>query len=268
MSPFRTIELSDPRFEPDGLRHITVKSKHLQGRGDITLFIPQGMEKSTLSLPLLILLHGVYGSHWVWSMKGGAHRTARLLIDSGTIPPLLIAMPSDGLWGDGSGYVPHSNRDYEQWIIEDVPQAVMAATPLVTPSSPLFITGLSMGGWGALSLGAKYPELFSAISAHSSITRWEEMNIFVEEDTDQIPVREDQESVIQLLSHNKEKLPALRFDCGLEDPLLEGNRLLHQQLTHSGIPHQYEEFPGGHEWAYWERHLEDTLIFCTRCLPT
>lgn len=262
MSGFRTIEISDPRFEQDGLRHITVKSVHLNGRGDITVFIPNGISETT-PLPLLILLHGVYGSHWVWAFKGGAHRTAQRLIDAKKIPPLLIAMPSDGLWGDGSGYVPHLQQNYEKWIVEDVPQAVMAATPLVTTTSPLFIAGLSMGGWGALSLGAKYPERFSAISAHSAITRWEEMKIFVEEDTDQLPVKKDQQSIIQLLSQNKQQLPPLRFDCGLEDPLLPGNRLLHQQLTHAGIPHRYEEFPGGHEWSYWEKHLENTLIFCT-----
>lgn len=262
MSSFRTIEISDPRFERDGLRRITVKSTHLRARGDITLFIPQGIDQLT-SLPLLILLHGVYGSHWAWAMRGGAHRTAQRLIDAEKIPPLLIAMPSDGLWGDGSGYVPHLQHNYEKWIVEDVPQAVIAASPLANSTSPLFIAGLSMGGWGALSLGAKYPERFQAISAHSAITRWEEMKIFVEEDIDQIPIREEQQSAFQLLSSNQQQLPPLRFDCGLGDPLLPGNRLLHQQLTQAGIPHQYQEFTGGHEWSYWEKHLENTLIFCT-----
>ena len=47
-----------------------------------------------LSLPLVLLLHGVYGSHWAWAFKGGAHRTAQRLIDAGAIPPLVLAMPS------------------------------------------------------------------------------------------------------------------------------------------------------------------------------
>ncbi len=36
---------------------------------------------------------------------------------------------------------------------------------------------------------------------------------------------------------------------------------LHAQLLAAGIPHEYEEFEGSHEWAYWEEHLEDSLLF-------
>lgn len=262
MSTFRTIELSDPHFEWAGLRFITVKSTYLNGRGDICLFIPSGILQPR-PLPLLILLHGVYGSHWAWSLKGGAHRTAQALIDAGKIPPMLIAMPSDGLWGDGSGYVPHLQADYEKWIVEEVPRAVGEATPLWQPDAPLYIAGLSMGGWGALHLGAKFPERFAAVSAHSAITRWEEMKAFVEEDIDRIPIPPGESTAFDLLSANRDQLPPLRFDCGLDDPLLSGNRLLHRQLIEAGISHQYEEFPGGHEWDYWARHLEKTLIFCT-----
>ncbi len=39
------------------------------------------------------------------------------------------------------------------------------------------------------------------------------------------------------------------------------NRELHGELDKLGIPHVYEEFPGGHEWPYWEKHLETTLKF-------
>jgi enterochelin esterase-like enzyme len=173
-------------------------------------------------------------------------------------------MPSDGLWGDGSGYVAHDKEmDFEKWIVEEVPQAVAEATVHYRSTSPLFIAGLSMGGWGALRLGAKYPERFQAISAHSAITRWEEMKNFVEEDIAAIPLTGSEQSVFHLLKANHTHLPPLRFDCGLEDDLLPGNRRLHHQLTEAGIAHQYEEFPGGHEWPYWEKHLEKTLIFCT-----
>ncbi len=45
------------------------------------------------------------------------------------------------------------------------------------------------------------------------------------------------------------------------DPLLEANRALHDGLTRAGVAHVYEEFPGGHEWGYWETDLADTLRF-------
>ena len=70
MSSFRTIELSDEVFETDGLRFLTVKTPNLLGRGDICLYLPQGIEPRT-NLPIYILLHGVYGSAWAWALKGG-----------------------------------------------------------------------------------------------------------------------------------------------------------------------------------------------------
>ena len=79
-------------------------------------------------------------------------------------------MPSDGLWGGGSGYVPHPDADYERWIVEEVPAIAALADDRVDPDAPVFVGGLSMGGFGALRLGAKYPDRFRGISAHSAVT--------------------------------------------------------------------------------------------------
>lgn len=49
-------------------------------------------------------------------------------------------------------------------------------------------------------------------------------------------------------------------------PLIEPNRALHAGLIAAGIAHTYEEFPGGHEWPYWEAHLAATLRFFARQL--
>src|SRR3546814_9304706 len=99
---------------------MTVKSAALVSRAYSSLFWPDCVA-GLADVPIVILLHGVYGSHWAWALKGGAHLTAQRLIDEDTIPPLVLAMPSDGLWGDGSGYVPHRTRDFERWIVEEVP---------------------------------------------------------------------------------------------------------------------------------------------------
>ena len=109
-SNFRTIEISEPRFELEGLRWVTVKSSALRHRADLTLFVPPEAA-SRANVPLVILLHGVYGSHWAWALKGGAHRAAARLIQAREIPPMVLAMPSDGLWGDGSGYFTHGGMN-------------------------------------------------------------------------------------------------------------------------------------------------------------
>src|SRR5262249_27299910 len=148
-------------------------------------------------IPLVILLHGVYGSHWAWALKGGAHRTAARMIDKRELPAMVLAMPSDGLWGDGSGYLPHRHENFERWIVDEVPAAVREAVPSVTEASPVFINGLSMGGFGALRLAAKYPRKFRAAGGHSSITHFSQFKLFVEEPLEQYGCAPSDQSVLE-----------------------------------------------------------------------
>lgn len=261
---FRSFEISNPEFETAGLRYVTIKSANLKGRGDIVLFIPTAA-KEKKDVPLVMLLHGVYGSAWAWAMSGGVHITAQKLLDKKLIAEFVIAMPSDGLWGDGSGYLPHNNLDFEKWIMQDVIGAVQQAIPNCTNKSPLFIAGLSMGGFGAIRIGAKYGKSFRAISGHSSITDIEQLPFFVEEKLDTYRQADKiNESLFKTIKNNKHHLPPLRFDCGNKDPLLEVNQLLHEQLSNHEIPHIYEEFEGEHSWPYWQKHIKDTLIFFSK----
>lgn len=259
MSRFRTVRLSDPRHERNHLRYIVVKSSHLRGRGDICLYIPPNTDRT--DLPIVVLLHGVYGSSMSWAQAAGAHHTAHASISSGEIEPMILAMPSDGLWGDGSGYVPHATLDFERWITNDVLDVVQEHIKEAKDTTDIFISGLSMGGYGALRLGAKYGHRFKAISAHSSITDIVQMEQFIEEPINKFRPDAGEENVFNVVSAHKENLPPLRFDCGTEDLLIDANRLLHQQLTQASIIHTYEEFEGAHEWSYWERHLIDSLLF-------
>jgi putative tributyrin esterase len=260
--PYRNPRLSEPKFERDGLRFLTFKSPALKARGDVALFVPPDIE-SLRDVPLVILLHGVYGSHWSWAMMGGAHLTARQMIAEKQIRPLVIAMPSDGLWGDGSGYVKHDIGDYERWIMEDVVGCVTEQIPALSAQSPVFLAGLSMGGFGALRLGAKYAAKLKGISAHSAITHYSQLKLFVEESLELYTTHnsEDELSPLYWLQQSKDFLPPLRFDCGKNDLLIEANRQLHTDLTALDIPHQYFEFAGEHNWAYWRAHLRDTLLF-------
>ncbi len=257
---FRTSEISDPKFENAHLRFITVKTANLKGRGDICVFVPP--VKNVKDIPLVILLHGVYGSAWAWTQKGGVHLTTLEMMEKGKIGPMVLAMPSDGMWGDGSAYLPHNGYDFEKWIVEDVPNAVMQHIPMISENSDRFIAGLSMGGFGALRLAIKYPKKFLAVSAHSAITSLEQMPLFVEEPLEGYLQKDEHEnSVWGLLHHAKGHLPKIRFDCGRDDKLIRQNRILHEQMKGANIKHMYQEFSGSHEWPYWQEHIKDSLLF-------
>ena len=176
-SRFLTLEASDPDLEVDGLRHVTVYSAALGRRADCTFWAPAASTGSPL--PLVILLHGVYASHWAWAYLGAAHRTAQLLIENGEIPPLALAMPSDGLWGHGSGYVAGPGGDSADWILEEVPALAAEVLAAVEPTSALAMAGLSMGGFGALLLGVRGTPRIRGIAGLSSITQFRDMSLFV-----------------------------------------------------------------------------------------
>jgi enterochelin esterase-like enzyme len=236
----------------------------LGGRGDVTLFVPPNIGEA-MDLPLVLLLHGVYGSHWDWTHKGEAHRTTLTMIEVGEISPLVLAMPSDGLRGHGTAYMRQRSADFERWIVQDVVDSVAEVLAPVSSQSNVYISGLSMGGFGALRLGATYPGRFHGISAHSSLTHLDQMARFGEYDRDAFVLEGYKDgSALACLLANRDNLPPLRFDCGRDDPLVAINRQLHQALEEESVTHIYQEFPGGHSWAYWRLHLKDTLRFFDR----
>jgi putative tributyrin esterase len=261
MPRFKTLEISNPDFENSNLRFITIKTPNLKGRGDICVYVPPHTSP-TETLPIVILLHGVYGSAWSWPFSSGVHLKANELIQKAELPPMIIAMPSDGLWGDGSGFLTVDNRNFEKWIAEDVPDALVECINGAKKQSPLFISGLSMGGFGALRIGAKYAPKFKAISGLSSITSLPQIKFFVEESL-KYYAQDDitDEDVFETFLRHRRNLPPIRFDCGVSDLLINYNRSLHKKMEKEGIPHIYEEYPGGHEWSYWTKHITTSLKF-------
>lgn len=257
---FRTVERADRAVSADGLDFVTVKSPALRRRADVTLFVPPAA-RGVRDLPIVTLLHGVYGSHWAWALKGRAHLTAARLIADGKLPPVALMMPSDGLWGDGSGYVPQAGLDAERWIMEEVPALARQLIDGCTERSPLLVAGLSMGGFGALRLAGKYRQRIAAAGALSAVTHVTQLASLIEESTADWSSAPADRSVLGALLGAPGALPSLRIDCGLQDGLLDANRALHAALQQGAVSHLYVESPGGHDWPYWTRTLEHTLAF-------
>ncbi len=241
-----------------GLDLFTVKSKALNQRADISVYKPENAPKD---LPVVVLLHGVYGSHWAWSLKANVHLTLEKNINEGLLPPMLLVMPSDGLFQDGSAYLAHQNANYEKWIAEEVPLLIKEHYKEVSNKSPFFIAGLSMGGYGALRIGAKYPKTFSAFSGLSSITQFSDFKEFLEDYNALKSSVIKAEEVFEVLLENQSEMGPFRFDCGSEDNLYSGNVKLHEQLQSAGIKHQFFTYKGEHNWEYWTEQISETLQF-------
>lgn len=256
---FGTLETSDPALSPPGFTFVTAKSPSLGQRVDATVYTPMAAQGGDI-VPIVVLLHGVYGSHWAWAFKAGVHRRLEALVEARLAPPMVLCMPSDGLWGDGSGYVAHRSQDFEAWIAEEAAQLAIAVSPACSPSSPLFLCGLSMGGYAALRMAGKYPHRFAGVSAHSAITADVQFDAIIAESRAGWSDAAQDRGVLAALIASAGPSP-FRFDCGVDDPLLPANRELHLALEARGLAHRFEIYPGGHNWAYWSKAVELSLCF-------
>ena len=111
---FRTFEMSDPALAPEGLRFVTVKSAALRQRADLLVFVPrqvrvleEGLEGAAglRDVPIAILLHGVYGSHWAWAFTGFAENDDLIAAESAA------RRGRRGLWADPQPQPPRQWRE-------------------------------------------------------------------------------------------------------------------------------------------------------------
>lgn len=104
-----------------------------------------------------------------------------------------------------------------------------------------------MGGYGSLKLGLKHPDRFASIYADSSKVDWRNSRL-------ELSLLAPPQDVVGLDSK-----PAISFACGTEDELLQENRWLHSELDKLSLEHDYVEFDGGHDWDYWDLHVQEAL---------
>jgi len=128
------------------------------------------------------------------------------------------------------------------------------------------IGGLSMGGYGAMKLALKFPKVFCSVVSHSSAMHFAHAPIRAESPEwkhilgdKSTGGKDDLWAITDKLAPSK--APAIRFDCGKDDGLLDSNRKFHRQLLKRKIKHQYKEYPGGHTWGYWDEHVQEALKF-------
>ena len=250
------VEKSNSAYSQKNTTTLTLHSSFIEKRENISIYQSGKIGKNT---PIIILLHGVYGANWVWMELGGAHLVYDKLKQQG-LNDFVLVMPSDGSLWDGSGYLPLTQHgDFERWIVDDVINGVIDNIDGVSKQSNVYISGLSMGGYGALRLGAKYPEKFKGISAHSSVTSLDDLQQFIDNPVADYQCEFEHESDLNhWFEKNAKSLPPLRLDCGSSDSLHLSNLSLCKSFDKLNINYQFESLGGGHEWSYWHKNLVKT----------
>lgn len=222
-------------------------------------------ETGTPPYPVMYLLHGLSDDHTIWLRRTSIERYVAEL-------PLIVVMP-DG----GRGF--YSNADqgfaFQTAIGEELVNRIDTTFPTKSERAGRCLTGLSMGGYGAVKLALSYPDHFVSAVSHSGALGFGHSNRGHDGSPlspefarilGQDPAGGAHDLYALIEAMPEEKRPALRIDCGTEDFLLEANRDFHSFLNKKGISHEYQEFPGAHNWAYWDTHVQEALAFHRRHL--
>lgn len=206
--------------------------------------------------PLLVLLHGVYdadGSSW-WR-EARAHDAAAAC----SRPPVVV-MPSDTGAELGSGWCDwvDGTASAETHLLREVLPWAEAELPV---SGERWLTGLSMGGYGAVTLALRAQGVFSSVGSTSGFMDPDALFTYVPEASARMWGDDRAAHDPRALLRRGRKLPRLLLDCGTGDALLEENRRSSELLGALGVRHTYAEHPGGHDWDYWRARLPEHLAF-------
>jgi len=216
------------------------------------ILLPDGM---TGPFATFYLLHGLSDDHTIWMRRTRIETYV-------TGKPLIVVMPDGGRgW-----YTDHEQGPrWAEHIGVELPTFIEKTFPAIANRSARFIGGLSMGGYGALRLALGYPDRFASANSHSGAVRFGSKPMDIPERGLILGPKPagSNHDLLALAKKAKKagKLPRLRIDCGTEDFLLEDNRSIHQSLLKLKMPHEYEEFPGDHNWDYWDLHVREAIEF-------
>lgn len=242
-----TVRMQDVTF------HTAALGRDMTYRVVVPTSIPPGSK-----LPVVYLLHGGNGSFRNWSNNTDVARFAER--------GLILVMPD----GDESWYTNSAERPqdrYEDYVTQDLVTDVESRFPVARGRANRAIIGISMGGFGAVKLALRHPDLYvfagglsSALDAPGrpfSIARIGQYrhyrSIFGPVDSTS---RRDNDPFVLARLVDPAKMPYFFLTCGDKEGLLATNRNFAQILGQRHFPYEFHIVPGGHEWKQWNARLE------------
>ena len=238
-------------------------SKALGLQTAASVILPESDEQHKPPYPVFYLLHGLSDDHTIWMRRTSIERYVQNL-------PLIVVMPSGG-----RGFYVNAEQGfaYETAIATDLVDTIDRFFPTKAERGGRCIGGLSMGGYGAVRLALGNPNLFVSANSHSGALAFghkpssgDPRGVEFQRILGANPVGGKNDLFTLAEKIDPTAMPALRIDCGTEDFLIEDNRNFHSHLVTLNRKHEYEEFPGAHEWGYWDRHVQEAIAFHRRHL--
>ena len=228
--------------------------------------LADAQKKPRKKLRTLYLLHGHSDDHTAWQRYTSIERYAEDLNLAVVMPAVHLSFYTD---------MAHGGK-YWQFISEEVPALVRDMFPLSTRSEDNFVAGLSMGGYGAFKLAFTHPDRYAAaaslsgaldirevVKAHRDPANkaWLAEMRTVFGDPSKVPgSKHDLFTLAKKVAKGKVK-PRLYQCCGTEDQLYADNLRFRDVVRKLPLDLTYEEGPGEHNWAYWDKMIQNVLAW-------
>jgi len=251
---------------------VSLPSKILARTVPYCVLLPPSYDaEKTRRYPILYLLHGL-GDNEEMLVHSGGMNLVEDLWEQHQLGEFLIVTPAGG----ASFYINSHDgkRRYEDFFLQEFMPGVEKR---YRAQAGRGIAGISMGGYGALHIAFRHPQLFAAVGAHSAALMEKMPNISAENSRQIGRLRvlgdafgspfdpafwnqNDPEAIARTAN-----LAGLKIylDCGSEDDygFDAGAAALDKLLTSRHIPHEFHLYPGGHNWSYFAEHLPALLEF-------
>lgn len=242
---------------------LNIFSESLGTHQVVNVVMPQGSTNGEIgigngssgSTKCLYLLHGLSDNHSIWLRRTSVERYAQ---EYG----ICIVMP----FGDRSFYtdMKHGGK-YYTYIAKELPKILSSMLNISNKREDNFIAGLSMGGYGALKIGLRECERFSAAAGLSSVAdmngfkelfKDDFVNIFGEDMI--IPEDDDLLALAEKYNENPKK-PRIFMGVGTEDWLYGANQKLKAKFEALDYDYTYRESSGVHNWVFWDEYIQYVL---------
>jgi S-formylglutathione hydrolase FrmB len=242
-------------------RVVAIPSAAMHKSFGATVVLPDEYARGdqTDRFPVVYVLHGSGGDHTDWT----ANTQIGKLADRYHV---ILVMPDGGheSWYIDSPVDPRSR--YETFVGVEVVGYIDAHFRTIAARQARAITGLSMGGFGALSIALDRPDTFGAVGSISGAV--DPRGCEDEPGINRVfgaPARHaafwNSKAIVENAQSFENAHIDLTIDCGVNDSLVQSNRTLHERLVELGVPHDYAERPGGHTWQYWANAIQYQVLF-------
>ena len=240
---------------------IVINSERLKCDDSTLVFTPQGWTKESPTTPALFLLHGWSGNYRNWNDKAD--------IQAMSDKYGFIIVTPDGFYN--SWYLNNIDKSKMQWrdFFDSELYPQISQMYNLEPQST-FITGLSMGGHGAINIFIDDTARFKAAGSMSGVLNLHDTRL-KESDMAEVlgPYTEDntlftESSAINRVSTIAGTKNILLISCGYDDSLAESSRKFAEECAKDEIPYILLMSPGNHSWKYWTFALDQHLFIFSK----